>query len=356
MKSKGKIIGFVAVGQAGGNIGRIFEDKGYSVVYLNTSKEDLDTLDGAKFSYHIRNGDGCAKNRNRAKELLFDDYESISSEIYSHISEPVICVLFSMGGGTGSGTSPALVDMIQDDIDNGICGSSCVMQVGIIPSIRERTRATINAHQCAKEILDVKSCGATILLDNSAAENDVEEINERFVFCLDGFLEAAGSISRKGNIDREELIRTFSVNGNMMILTAPKDGAVGELIKSAGSLYPSLDGLRGIRYITISSANEIDTEQLQKEFGLPEEEFHGYNDKATFCCLSGLPFPMTRFEQMKAKTLSEKEEILQNRKQIADASLDDDLDFLSENREVASREPVKKQKSRREIMQKYMRS
>ena len=32
MKNK---IAFVAVGQAGGNIGRLFEEKGYTVIYSN---------------------------------------------------------------------------------------------------------------------------------------------------------------------------------------------------------------------------------------------------------------------------------------------------------------------------------
>ena len=36
-----KKISFVAVGQAAGNIGRLFEQKGYSVIYVNTSQEDL---------------------------------------------------------------------------------------------------------------------------------------------------------------------------------------------------------------------------------------------------------------------------------------------------------------------------
>ena len=54
MKNK---IAFVAVGQAGGNIGQLFEQKGYNVLYINTSQEDLDTLEKAKFKYHIPNGE-----------------------------------------------------------------------------------------------------------------------------------------------------------------------------------------------------------------------------------------------------------------------------------------------------------
>lgn len=45
MKDK---IAFIAVGQAGGNIGQLFESMGYTVLYINTSREDLETLENAK--------------------------------------------------------------------------------------------------------------------------------------------------------------------------------------------------------------------------------------------------------------------------------------------------------------------
>ena len=45
MKNK---IAFVAVGQAGGNIGQLFDVRGFIVLYINTSQEDLDTLDHAR--------------------------------------------------------------------------------------------------------------------------------------------------------------------------------------------------------------------------------------------------------------------------------------------------------------------
>ncbi len=41
----------MAIGQAGGNIGRLLEEKGFTVLFINTSKEDLDTLDNSKFKY-----------------------------------------------------------------------------------------------------------------------------------------------------------------------------------------------------------------------------------------------------------------------------------------------------------------
>ena len=47
-------IGFVCIGQAGGNIGNLFDELGFNVLYINTSQEDLDTLKGAKHSWRRR--------------------------------------------------------------------------------------------------------------------------------------------------------------------------------------------------------------------------------------------------------------------------------------------------------------
>ena len=107
MKNK---IAFVAVGQAGGNIGQLFEDKGFTVLYVNTSQEDLDTLEKAKFKYHIPNGEGCNKDRRKAKQLVIDDFDNIVAEIESKIKADMIFVIFASGGGTGSApcrTAPA---------------------------------------------------------------------------------------------------------------------------------------------------------------------------------------------------------------------------------------------------------
>ena len=112
MKEK---ISFVAVGQAGGNIGQLFEKKGYSVLYINTSKEDLDTLESAKFKYHIPGGEGCNKDRRKAKQLIIDDFDNIAREIESKVKADMLFVIFASGGGTGSGAGPMLTDLLIDE-------------------------------------------------------------------------------------------------------------------------------------------------------------------------------------------------------------------------------------------------
>ena len=112
MKNK---IAFVAVGQAGGNIGQLFEDRGFNVLYINTSQEDLDTLEHAKYKYHIPGGEGCNKNRRKAKQLVIDDFDRIAAEIETKIKADLTFVIFASGGGTGSGAGPMLIDLLIDE-------------------------------------------------------------------------------------------------------------------------------------------------------------------------------------------------------------------------------------------------
>ena len=114
-----KKISFVAVGQAAGNIGKLFEQKGYAVIYVNTSQEDLDTLEKAKFKYHIPQGEGCNKDRRKAKQLVIDDFDNIAAEIESKVKADMIFVIFASGGGTGSGAGPMLIDLLIDEGKTG---------------------------------------------------------------------------------------------------------------------------------------------------------------------------------------------------------------------------------------------
>lgn len=94
-----KDIGFVAVGQAGGNIGSALEEKGFNILYLNTSSEDLSTLETAKHKYHIKGGEGCHKDRDKAKGLLAENLDEILDQVKSCVPEKIIFVIFSTGGG-----------------------------------------------------------------------------------------------------------------------------------------------------------------------------------------------------------------------------------------------------------------
>ena len=141
-------ISFVAVGQAGGNIGRLFEQRGFSVLYINTSQEDLDTLENAKFKYHIPGGEGCNKDRHKAKQLIIDDFDNIASEIDAKVRADLTFVVFASGGGTGSGAGPMLMDLLIDE-------GKHIGAVTVIPAPEESVKSHINAYECFSELTEI---------------------------------------------------------------------------------------------------------------------------------------------------------------------------------------------------------
>ena len=160
-----KEIGFVAVGQAGGNIGSVLEEKGFNVLYLNTSAEDLSTLENAKYKYHIEGGEGCHKDRDKAKTLFARDFDKILEEIKTKVPEKIVFVIFSTGGGTGSGIGPVMVDILSDELEKS-AGA-----VAVLPGKNETVKAFMNSYECMKELADVENtaaCFFTVLLSIAA--------------------------------------------------------------------------------------------------------------------------------------------------------------------------------------------
>ena len=143
-----KKIAFIAIGQAGGNIGQLFEERGFSVLYLNTSEEDLSTLKTAKYKYHITGGEGCNKDRKKAKQLVIDDYDQIAAEMDAKLAAEIIFVVFASGGGTGSGAGPMLCDLLLDD-------GKTVGAVTVIPALDESVKSHVNSYECFAELTKI---------------------------------------------------------------------------------------------------------------------------------------------------------------------------------------------------------
>ena len=111
--SKKLKIGFIGVGQCGGNIANEFSKFGYPAIAINTAKPDLDKLTDIRnenrllISFGIQ---GAGKNPKIGEDAFVRYNEEVTSLIYNAFGEDVdmlyICAGF--GGGTGSGISPLL--------------------------------------------------------------------------------------------------------------------------------------------------------------------------------------------------------------------------------------------------------
>lgn len=343
MKNK---ISFVAVGQAGGNIGQLFEQKGYSVLYINTSKEDLATLDSAKFKYHIPNGEGCNKDRRKAKQLVIDDFDSIASEIDGKLQAELTFVIFASGGGTGSGAGPMLIDLLIDE-------GRDIGAITILPAQEESVKAHINSYDCFSELTAIEGMSACFILDNGKA--DKLAINQEFVEDFCSFLEIpAKHRSVKGNIDKAEVIETLKAHG-MALVTRQKAQESAEVIEAIhNNPYATIERDGAVKYITASMTGMVSMSDLEKEFGTPIDNFQTFNEEQTIICLAGLTYPQTRLDTVYQKVSDNREIIKKNLAATREIGMRKGVNFLDELDPVKKKAEPQKPKSKRDIMSKYL--
>ena len=354
MKQK---IGFISIGQAGGNIGRLFEQNGYSVIYLNTSKEDLNTLSNVKYKYHIQGGEGCNKNRKKAKQLVIADFDNISKHIYEKLNVELVYVIFSSGGGTGSGAGPMLIDLLLNDIENDKSCIKYVAAITVIPGLQESIKANMNSYECFSEILGISKLSSTFILDNDKGQK--LSINKQFTTMFCDFLNVPTKhISELGNIDKAEVMETLSAHGmsTVSVLSDKNSNTAGLLNTFAKNIFAPLEDDRVVKYIAISQAAEIELNDLKTAIGLTLDDFVTYNKQQTICVLYGLSFPRKRLDSIYKKINDNKQDIMKNLVSVTENTLKDDVNFLdsildpSKMKEKAKSETV----SRSSILSKYL--
>ncbi len=338
-------VSFVAVGQAAGNIGQLLEGKGYAVIYVNTSQEDLDTLEGAKFQYHIPKGEGCNKDRRKAKQLVIEDFDNIFAEIEAKAKADMVFVVFASGGGTGSGAGPMLADLLIGE------GKS-VGVVTVIPSSSESVKSQINSYECFAELVRIEGTGACFIIDNN--KGDKLELNNAFVDSLDAFLGIPGRHkSVRGNIDKAEAMETLNAHGMAAIIRSGGKGSADIIQAAQGNALAPLEPDRAVKYIAASFAGEARMEDLEKAFGTPIDNFQTYNGKETICCLSGLAYPQTRMGEVYAKVEANKDLIKKNLAATMESGMKGSVNFLDgmqKPKDAGARKP----QSKRDIMNKYL--
>lgn len=341
-----KKISFVAVGQAAGNIGRLFERAGYAVLYVNTLQEDLDTLEGAKFRYHIPQGEGCNKDRRKAKQLVIDDFDNIAAEIESKAGAEMTFLIFASGGGTGSGAGPMLADLLLDE------GKS-VGVITILPALDESIKSQINAYECFSELTEIAGTGACFIIDNGAG--DRLQLNHDFVDAFLAFLDIPSKHrSIRGNIDKAEIMETLKAHGAaVMVRSDGKESA--DVIRDAGrGVFAPLETDRAVKYITASFAGDVYMEDLEKAFGTPVDNFRTFNEEETICCMSGLTYPQERLEAVYSRVAGNKELVRKNLAAARGTALKKGVNFLEGMDLEPGKAEAKKPQSKRDIMSRYL--
>ena len=285
--------GVLALGQCGGNIGKEFEDLGYTTVYVNTSKEDLDTIKGTH-KIHIPGADGVAKDRKRVLQLASEHIGDIVEKITTLLPQKYIICTFSSSGGTGSGLSVPLMAYLAQ------IGRVCIPAIVLPNDAIESAKACENAYNTCVEVMGIKNLGATFLLDNF--KYDKFAINGKFARELDSFI-CLKNISMYGNIDKAERKQVLSCPGISVIGKSSKARSTApELIENMyNGIYAEIAS-KTAYYLAISTSNKsLDINSISKEFNGIYDVFSGVSESTTIAVVAGLQWPEKRILKFKNK-------------------------------------------------------
>ena len=292
--------GVLGIGQCGSNIATLFEQKQYTTVYLNTSKEDLSAVKGVH-KIHIDGADGAAKDRKKVLQLATESFHSIIEKINSILTHKYIIVIFSSSGGTGSGLSTPILKYLSQT------GKVCIPVVVLPDENVESAKVCENAYNAFAELMSIQGLGATFLLDN--ANEDKFSINQKFVNDFDAFINIKNS-SVYGNIDMAERKQILSCPGATVIgrLSKSKSTASDIMHSLHNGIYVKIES-KIAYYLGISTSNRsLDIKSITSEFVGVYDVFSGVSDATTIIIVAGLQWPMKRIEKFKNKF----EETVQN--------------------------------------------
>jgi cell division GTPase FtsZ len=319
-------VGFICIGQAGGNIGQLFEQRGYNCLFLNTSTEDLKTLN-TKYRFHIPEGEGCNHSREKAVELTKKHYHKIIDEVLDKLFyQDLIYLIFSTGGGTGSGVSPILLEMLNSSFPQKYFG--CIT---ILPALDETIKAHINSYQCYQEISNIERLATVFTLDNDKLDKFI--INKTMVDYFDTFINITNHVNIKGNIDKAEIWEQLTTRGNAVISIIDKssNNLTASIIKSwENTIFTNIEQDKNLVYMGLSVTDEINQEELNRYIGTPYDVFKNYNDQKTVTMLSGLSFPVTRLSKTLDIINNSKDKVKKNIINSRTSNIPDSINFLDE--------------------------
>lgn len=275
---------FVGIGQAGNNlISEILKKNNrYNGLFINTSIEDVKGLDNAVNTFIIPSASGSAKNRNKAKEYSKKHIQAIIDKIDEFPNQDVINFAFSLGGGTGSGISPMLIQVLSKVKPN-----KRINIIAIKPKEDESKRTLENSLSCWNELVSIKAINTFYILDNGK-RNDKLIINKEFADLYDSFLNTT-QINKNGVIDGSEL----------EVLTNSRGfGAIYNIdsIKGNSDVWKVIDNsifLTGnnttCNYLGISVNEGFNYSKVTDIFTIKEDMFLGYTNLKPTLILGGIP-------------------------------------------------------------------
>jgi cell division GTPase FtsZ len=168
-------VGIIGVGNAGNQVAETAKVSfGIDGVAVNSSDKDISTLSHIK-GIIVGDEKGAGKDRGIAKQFIRENIKDLLAEsVFRTVieSNEVIFIVSSTGGGTGSGISPVLTEVLKKFFPD-----KKFILVGILPPIKESVAAQQNTLEYLKEVN--QSEDLTYMLYDNNTDGNIKTIMER---------------------------------------------------------------------------------------------------------------------------------------------------------------------------------
>ncbi|MBM4763519.1 cell division protein FtsZ [Bacillus sp. B15-48] len=310
-----KSIGVLGVGQAGGNIAEIAATMGFPTALINTNPRDGKVNTRVENKFFVPGYNGAGQDRLIGIRAVKDHYyELIDFVKRSFKHTHFLLVAFSTDGGTGSGMSPLLIDLLTDHLPG--------MNVGALAVIPERNVLAgnrINAAECIEELSNIQSISSVFLVDNdqvrkmnpqASKQQIYHSSNHQAIHALYHVSQMTQKSSLYGNFDETDLMTILNTRGVSLITMAPVTDAKTSTELSSkihhswgNSIFCPVESTGVIRASLIYDGPEnmaklIHVPSIFQKVGEPLQLFEGTylseTDPTITTILAGLPFPSRR--------------------------------------------------------------
>lgn len=208
-------LGVVGVGQCGGNFAAQFYETGYRrVLLVNTAQTDLDSIRQPVAKLCLAKL-GAGKDRDFARRYAEESVTKIRTKMAGVFRDSVdkIVVCMALGGGTGSGAGPKVVEIAKEYIrENGGNPAKDVIVVMVMPEPKiDGPRQCHNALKAYAELEKLEV--VRIVVDNAKIakvvkagfEDQQDAMNHWVVRTFHRFNHYAAVDSRFGNFDGKDM-------------------------------------------------------------------------------------------------------------------------------------------------------
>lgn len=327
-----KSIGILGVGQAGGNIAEIASALGFQTALINTNPRDGAVNTRVERKYFVPGYNGAGQERSLGLRAVQDHYREMIDFVKSSFKNiKLLLVAFSTDGGTGSGMSPLLIDLLIDQLPGIKVGA-----IAVIPERNVLAGNRINTAECIEELSQIEGICSVFLVDNDQMrkmkpQSSKHEIyvsaNHQTMEAINHLLKITKKSSFYGNFDETDLMNILETRGVTIISSATitdvkttSDVASKVHHSWLNSIFCPVESQGVIRAGLIYEGPEnisklIHVPSIFERVGEPLQLFEGTyiseTDPTITTILSGLSFPTHRLLSLE-ESLEKNKDRLQN--------------------------------------------